>query len=60
MTIGAKHPQSNGLAEITVGIAKNLLQKCKDSFQDINLALLEYRNTPVDQIEAPSVLPMGR
>ena len=48
------------LDEKTVGIAKNLLQKCKDSSQDINLALLEYRNTPVDQIEAPSVLLMGR
>ena len=59
-TISAKHPQSNGLAEKTVGIAKDLLQKCKDSSQDINLALLEYRNTPVDQIEAPSVLLMGR
>ena len=29
-TISPKHPQSNGLAEKTVGIAKNLLQKCKD------------------------------
>ena len=59
MTISGKHPQSNGLAEKAVAIAKNLLQKCKDSSQDINLALLEYCNTPV-QIEAPSVLLMGR
>ena len=35
-------PQSNGLAEKTVGIAKMMLVKAKD----INLALLEYKNTP--------------
>ena len=59
-TISAKHSQSNGLAEKTVGIAKNMLKKCKESGHDLQLALLEYRNTPVDKIDAPSVLLMGR
>ncbi|MCG8076812.1 MAG: DDE-type integrase/transposase/recombinase, partial [Candidatus Thiodiazotropha taylori] len=41
------HPMCNGLAEKSVGIAKKLLAKAKDSNQDPYIALLEYRNTPL-------------
>ncbi|KAK9736998.1 hypothetical protein QE152_g11071 [Popillia japonica] len=39
------YPQSNGLSERGVGITKNLITKAKDSERDVQLALLEYRNT---------------
>ena len=39
------HPMCNGLAEKSVGIAKKLLTKAKESNQDPYIALLEYRNT---------------
>ena len=41
------HPMCNGLAEKSVGIAKKLLTKAKESNQDPYIALLEYRNTPL-------------
>ena len=59
-TSSPRHPQCNGLAEKTVGIVKNMLKKCKDSKQDIYLALLEYRNTPLDRLGSPSQLLMSR
>lgn len=37
------YPQSNGLAEKAVSISKNLLRKN----EDLNDALLQYRNTPI-------------
>ena len=51
--------QSNGIVEKTVGTAKSMLTKCKESGQDFYLALLEYRNTPIDQIGSPSQLLMS-
>ena len=42
--------QSNGLAERAVRSAKDLLEKCKRDGTDINLALLNQRNTPHDEI----------
>ncbi|PIK53448.1 hypothetical protein BSL78_09678 [Apostichopus japonicus] len=41
---------SNGMAEKGVQIAKALLMKAKESGQDPYLALLDYRNTPRDNI----------
>ena len=43
-TSSPKHPQSNGLAEKTVGIIKNLIKKSGDEFY---LGLLAYRFTPL-------------
>ena len=59
-TSSPRHPQSNGLAEKTVGTVKNMLKKCRDSKQDVYLALLEYRNTPIDRLGSPSQLLMSR
>ena len=41
------YPKSNGLAEKTVGIVKSMLRKSKETGQDIELFLLNYRNSPV-------------
>jgi hypothetical protein len=47
-TISPTHSQTNGLVEKAVGIAKNMLMKCKASDSDPYLALLNIRNTPRD------------
>jgi len=43
-------PQSNGMAESSVKIAKTILKKCKASKTDPYLGLLEFRNTPSNAI----------
>lgn len=56
-----KYPQSNGMAEATVKIAKKLMQKCTRDGSDYYLALLAYRTTPISgSIPAPAQLLMGR
>lgn len=58
-----RYPQSNGLAEKGVSIAKNILKRCyemgdRDSFQ---YRLLEYNTTPVSSMGlTPSQLFFGR
>ena len=42
------HHQSNGKAESAVKIAKRLLKKATQDKKDINLAILEWRNTPTE------------
>ena len=51
-TSSPKFPQSNGEAEKAVDIVKRILVKCKD----VNLALLEYRNTPLESGLSPAEL----
>lgn len=60
ITSSPHYPQSNGLAEKAVQIAKSLMQKAKADHKDPYLALLEYRNTPVDNFKTPSQLLMSR
>ena len=40
------HSQSNGKAESAVKIAKNLVKKAKRGSKDLQMSLLEWRNTP--------------
>lgn len=55
------YPQSNGFAEKAVNIAKGLVKKCADDKQELWLSLLEYRNTPLKEIDAsPAELLMSR
>lgn len=54
------HPQGNCLAERGVGIAKKLMKKAMDSGENIHLALLEYRNTPLDCGYSPAQLLLNR
>ena len=59
-TTSPHYPQSNGLAERTVQTAKSILDKAKAENKDPYLSLLEYRNTPVDNLKSPAQLLMSR
>ena len=41
-------------------IIKDLLAKAKDSGKDPYLSLMEYRNTPVDNLASPAQILMSR
>ena len=59
-TSSPHYPQSNGLAEKSVGIIKNFLRKTKDNDQ-LYIALMNYNNTPLSDIElSPSQLSQNR
>ena len=61
ITSSPRYSQSMGFIEKNVQICKNLLKKAKKSNSDPYLALLEFRNTPIDGINmSPSQLLMGR
>ena len=62
LTTSSLHfPQSNGLAERNVQTVKNLFKKAKESGHDPEMALLEFRNTPVTGLNtSPAQLLMGR
>ena len=46
-TSSPRYPQSNGRAESAVKMAKSLMRKAVHANQDAWIAILEYRNTPV-------------
>ena len=61
VTISPGYSQSNGQIERTVQTIKNLMKKCEMSGDDPSLAILNYRNTPIDGIgESPAQLLMSR
>ena len=60
ITSSPNYPQSNGLVEKSVHIAKPLLKKSKSDNRDPYLGLLELRNTPLDNLAAPAQLLMSR
>ncbi|KAG7312060.1 hypothetical protein JYU34_001506 [Plutella xylostella] len=56
-----RYPQSNGMAERAVQIAKKMLKKCNDDKSDYRLALLQYRSSPVCGTNfSPAELLMSR
>ena len=59
-TSSPNFPQSNGLAERTVQTAKDILTKTDLAGDDFELAMLEYRNTPVDRLASPAQMLMSR
>ena len=54
------YPRSSGLAEIAVQIVKRLLSKAKRDGKDPYISLLEYRNTPIDNVASPAQILMSR
>ena len=60
VTSSPLYPKSNGLAERTVRTAKSILTKARKDHQDPHLALLEHRNTPINDVGSPARLSMGR
>ncbi|RXN13854.1 sec1 family domain-containing 2-like protein [Labeo rohita] len=60
VTSSPRYPQSNGLSEKAVQIAKSLMDKAKADRKDPYISLLEYRNTPVDGFRSPAQLLMSR
>lgn len=54
------HQQSNGMAERTIQTIKKLIKKCSENNEDVNLALLAYRNTPVLDMYTPAQILMSR
>lgn len=58
-TTSPRYPQAGGLHERTVQTVKNLLTKAEESNEDPYLALLEYRNTPINGV-SPAQALMGR
>lgn len=56
-----RYPQSNGMAERAVQIAKKLFKKCFEDKTDIRVALLHYRISPVCGTHfSPAQLAMNR
>jgi hypothetical protein len=54
-------PQSNGMVERHIQTIKRMLKKVDDDGKDPNLALLEYRNTPIDvNISSPNDIMFNR
>lgn len=53
-TSSPHYPQSNGKVESSVKIAKRILRRCSDP----DLALLEYRNTPVEGMTVSPVMQL--
>lgn len=61
VTSSPRYPQSNGMAERMVRTVKALIKKCKKTKEDLHLAMLNLRATPVDSgIPSPAELLLGR
>ena len=60
-TSSPRYPRSNGLAERNIRTVKSIIKKCKKTKQDLQIALLNLRATPVDTgIPSPAEMMFGR
>ena len=50
ITSSPRYPRSNGFVERQIQTVKAILKKAKQAQEDVNLALLRWRTTPVDHI----------
>lgn len=61
ITSSPHFPQSNGMAEKGVGIAKDMLRKCLYTSSDYQLFLLNYRSSPIANLGvSPAQLMFNR
>ncbi|KAB0799135.1 hypothetical protein PPYR_07015 [Photinus pyralis] len=60
ITSSPHHQQSNGQTERTIQTIKKLIKKSTENNEDIYLALLAFRNTPVYNSYTPSQILMSR
>lgn len=60
VTSSPHFPQSNGLAEKGVQIAKRIVKKCDNAGEDFYLGLLNYRSSPLLGGRSPGELLSGR
>jgi hypothetical protein len=61
ITSSPRYPQSNGRVENAVKTAKRIMTKAREAGSDAFLALLEWRNTPSEQLgPSPAQLMFGR
>ena len=57
----ARYPRSNGQVERKIQHIKNIILKCHNDNSDLNLALLQYRATPLSSdLSSPAMLLMNR
>ena len=59
-TSSPRYPKSNGLAANAVQVVKKMMLKCIDTGEDPFLALLAYRNSPLEHGMSPTELMFGR
>ncbi|XP_071791990.1 uncharacterized protein [Asterias amurensis] len=60
-TSSPRYPRSNGQAERMVRTVKSLLKKCHKTNQDVHMAMLHLRATPIDaSLPAPAEIMFGR
>ena len=61
IAVSPLHHQANGMVERCVQTVKRIIKKCKKSGQDLHLALLCYKTTPIDHnLPSPCELLNGR
>ena len=60
ITSSPHFPSSNGLAEVSVKVVKNILLKCHDRGDDFYKSLQAYRATPLDCGKSPAQLLFQR
>jgi transposase InsO family protein len=60
VTSSPGYPQSNGFAERSVQTLKHVLTKAAKAGEDPYLAVLEWRNTPIDGLGSPTQVLMSR
>lgn len=60
-TSSLRYPRSNGQAERMVRTVKSLMKKCQKTNQDVHMAMLHLRATPIDaKLPAPAEIMFGR
>lgn len=61
LTSSPRYPQSNGFAERNVQTVKNIFKKARQANSDVDMALLCFRSTPVDNLlQSPAEMLNGR